>query len=606
MYSVTQRIKAISQPRGGYIPPKSLNVCMYSDENTTYDTIEFTPSMSIIAGLVVDYMTRWKMGASKEEAFEISLLGAQIAMQEGLAYSLLCQITSLNHKSLTAACQLVGYDVCVRAGMAYFKPVTEIQPTRHETDMIKMCVERSIAFFDIQKPITKNGFTCEGGYTGVISSGDGDYLTEDTLWDFKTSKRPPTKDHTLQILIYYLLGIHSIHPEFQTIQKIGIYNPILNASYTISISEIADEIMQTVSRDVIGYIVSDNATEWRDARVPDKKCAHQQSLNILQTITGTYRDFDELPCGIYDISIDDYWGFYSQYTTGLRPKFSNINFVKLIKADKYKMFIAISDDGREYILNGGMKSKCKHSIEYYYDNIVQYGQATIQPFKLYFDTLYAMADELNSIAPDNKYAQAELKRQVQYTLARERMSNTESTMQSQIFACNQGFNDKDACQQFYDEHPDYIAQLQQKIGRMPIFNAHVEGYKIILTDQLEIILNPCNGALEVQYSLNNPFTNKPFEMEWYETIYDAVKRHDKAHSRLLRQHLLKHPQSILARPEFSEVKVLLPGDNIYEILPHYLDEPSKLMKIMKTQQRLYLGIITKWDDTYCHAIYSNQ
>lgn len=269
MYSVTQRIKAISQPRGGYIPPKSLHVCMYSDENTTCDTIEFTPSMSGLAGLVVDYMTRWKMGASKEEAFEISLLGAQIAMQEAYAQSLLAKIKSLNQKSLAAACQLVGYDVCYRAGMAYFKPVHEINPTTQETAMMKRCIERGMAFFATQRPITKNGFTCDGGYTGLIRTGDGDYLTEDTLWDFKTSKRPPTKEHTLQLLIYYLMGIHSTHPEFQTIDTLGIYNPILNTAYTIKVSEISNEVMQAVSRDVIGYTTPQDASLWREALVPN-------------------------------------------------------------------------------------------------------------------------------------------------------------------------------------------------------------------------------------------------------------------------------------------------------------------------------------------------
>ncbi|MGT2637951.1 hypothetical protein ACVRWL_09295 [Streptococcus ratti] len=74
-------------------------------------------------------------------------------------------------------------------------------------------------------PIVKDGFTLEGGYTDTITAGDGDFLTADTLWDFKVSKTKPTKDHTLQLLIYYLMGIQSVHPEFQSITKLGIYNP---------------------------------------------------------------------------------------------------------------------------------------------------------------------------------------------------------------------------------------------------------------------------------------------------------------------------------------------------------------------------------------------
>ena len=35
-------------------------------------------------------------------------------------------------------------------------------------------------------------FTFEG-YTSIIDSGDGDFLTEDTLWDFKVFKTTTTE-----------------------------------------------------------------------------------------------------------------------------------------------------------------------------------------------------------------------------------------------------------------------------------------------------------------------------------------------------------------------------------------------------------------------------
>ena len=73
--------------------------------------------------------------------------------------------------------------------------------------------------------LQKDGFTFEGGYTDIVSSGDGDYLTEDTLWDFKVSKEEPKSKYTLQLLMYYIMGCHSIHPEFQKIEKLGIFNP---------------------------------------------------------------------------------------------------------------------------------------------------------------------------------------------------------------------------------------------------------------------------------------------------------------------------------------------------------------------------------------------
>ena len=80
----------------------------------------------------------------------------------------------------------------------------------------------------------------------------GIFLTKDTLWDFKVSTNKPNKDHTLQLLIYYLMGRRSIHPEFQTIEKLGI-SPTSNTIYQLPISDISDEVIKEVETVVIGY-----------------------------------------------------------------------------------------------------------------------------------------------------------------------------------------------------------------------------------------------------------------------------------------------------------------------------------------------------------------
>ena len=114
-------------------------------------------------------------------------------------------------------------------------------------------IKRSLLFYEEYGPIIKDGFTFEGGYTSKIDSGDGDFLTEDTLWDFKVSKNKPNSSHTLQLLIYYIMGIHSIHNEFSSIKKLGIYNPRLNTIYLIQIENIDKNIIDEVSNKIIGY-----------------------------------------------------------------------------------------------------------------------------------------------------------------------------------------------------------------------------------------------------------------------------------------------------------------------------------------------------------------
>ena len=250
MVSVTQRIKQIKQPRGGYLPIKTFTV------TTLDDGQGLNPEESIVASLVgtaVDYLSRYMDGTSVEEAFEISLLGARAMRMEAKVFGLLDDVKELDDLSIIKACQLAGFDSAFRAGPLAYRPVEKIVPDQATIANIRIMVERSLSFFNAFGPVTADGFTMEGAYTATITTGDGDFLTKDTLWDFKVSTNKPNKDHTLQLLIYYLMGRRSIHPEFQTIEKLGIFNPRQNTIYQLPISDISDEVIKEVETVVIGY-----------------------------------------------------------------------------------------------------------------------------------------------------------------------------------------------------------------------------------------------------------------------------------------------------------------------------------------------------------------
>ena len=153
----------------------------------------------------------------------------------------------------TKACQLVGFDSAFRAGPLFYRPVESIVPDQATIANIRIMVERSLSFLKAFGPVTADGFTVEGAYTATITTGDGDFLTKDTLWDFKVTTSKPNKDHTLQLLIYYLMGRRSIHPEFQIIENLGIFNPRQNTIYQLPISDISDEVIKEVETVVIGY-----------------------------------------------------------------------------------------------------------------------------------------------------------------------------------------------------------------------------------------------------------------------------------------------------------------------------------------------------------------
>lgn len=252
MYSVVGRIKTFKQPRGGLIPPKTLTETILSDGNKLSAEENINPGL---VGTAVEYLTRYLNDPkkNKESAFAISLIGARGVGEETQAKKLLGGITGLDRKSIINACKLVGYDVVYRAGMMAYRPVADINPDSATWKNIEIMVNRSLTFFQDYGPVVKDGFTFEGAYTPTISSGDGDFLTKDTLWDFKVSRNKPTKDHTLQVLTYLLLGQRSIHPEFQSITSLGIFNPRLNVVYLIKLSDVPSSVIELVLTEVIGY-----------------------------------------------------------------------------------------------------------------------------------------------------------------------------------------------------------------------------------------------------------------------------------------------------------------------------------------------------------------
>ena len=91
----------------------------------------------------------------------------------------------------------------------------------------------------------------------MISSGDADFITKDTLWDFKVSKNRVTSQQTLQLLMYYLMGKRSTNENFKQITKLGIFNPRLNTVFVKEINDIPADVIETVENEVIGYYGND-------------------------------------------------------------------------------------------------------------------------------------------------------------------------------------------------------------------------------------------------------------------------------------------------------------------------------------------------------------
>ena len=256
MSSVTQVIKTTKQPRGGYLNPGSMTETDMESGTALNPRENIPPAMM---GLIVDYMSRFMLTGDAEDAFAISLRGAAV-MQEvyGMgdwwrACSLLEGISGLNRSSISAAYQLVSYDAAWRAGYDRYVDMTDRDVDGRTADNAIEMVNRTLRFVDRFGPITAEGMTFPGGYTDKVSAGDADFCTRDTLWDMKVSKNGPTKDHTLQLMMYYLMGRHAECDWAGDIKSIGIWNPRLDKAWTKAIAEIDIKVIDAIRRDVIGY-----------------------------------------------------------------------------------------------------------------------------------------------------------------------------------------------------------------------------------------------------------------------------------------------------------------------------------------------------------------
>lgn len=250
MASVTQRVAAIKQPHGGYLPMKFFKKEVFDDGLVLNENENIHASL---VGMAVDYLTRFLLGDSVDKAFHISCLGASKVGMLNKANMLKSKITGLDALSIISACKLVGFDVCFRSSKSAYKPIENITPDTSTIENIRIMVNRSVSFCNKYGPIVCNELTFDGGYTDTVNSGDGDFLSENTLWDFKTSKSAPTTKHSLQILMYYIMGLHSIHDYFQNISNLGFFNPRLNTVYICPITSIPKETIENIENNVICY-----------------------------------------------------------------------------------------------------------------------------------------------------------------------------------------------------------------------------------------------------------------------------------------------------------------------------------------------------------------
>ena len=257
MATVTSRAKSVIQPGEGYIGPSLFIETVCGDSNIKSGGV----APPFIVGMAVDYLSRFMLTGNLEDAFKITRMGIFKCMLEGNekmaddGNRLIDNIKGLDEVSVSFAIKAVTFDAYYRGGGPDQKAVNcyTVPFSKGDIANIITMVNRTVTFFTENK-ITSYGFNFRpDGYSEIVNDGDGDYLTEDTLWDLKVSKYPPTSVISLQLAMYYIMGQHSGNPIFDKIDKVGVYNPLLNKSFIIDMKTISKDTVKAIECDVIGY-----------------------------------------------------------------------------------------------------------------------------------------------------------------------------------------------------------------------------------------------------------------------------------------------------------------------------------------------------------------
>ena len=278
MLNVTGRISMIKQPRGGYLKPSAFQQVQFNDGISADEPENISPS---VIGTVTDYLLRFVAGDEIRKAFCVPLAGAQTAQSYygngktdylSTAGSLAERINkSLDDDCIIAACKLVTFDGFARGLPSIaITPSEVINPDLITINHIRLFVQRGHVFLQEHGPVIETGFNFfspefidrehhpessifDGGYTPTVMEGEGDFLTADTLWDIKVLKNGILPKHTLQILMYWIMGQYSRQSMYKGITKIGIFNPRHNIAYWMDVSTIPHETIEEVENNVICY-----------------------------------------------------------------------------------------------------------------------------------------------------------------------------------------------------------------------------------------------------------------------------------------------------------------------------------------------------------------
>lgn len=240
---------------------------------------------SDVLGLAVDYLiaTHASECRGPRDAFRTAIKGARRLADgevvfgmsaEEVAYLVggmdpvavaenLVALVEDEDEGVSAACRLTWFDDYARADaplLVASKRMVDIRADDETQRGVREMVSNGLSmmgrFGRLRRFEVSLGGDPDARYIGVASA---DFTTDFALWDLKCGRSAPGFSARIQVLVYYLMGVHQHQEGFDRIKYLGLVNPRRNEAWVCPIESIDEHAVKHALEDVIGY--SHNVTD---------------------------------------------------------------------------------------------------------------------------------------------------------------------------------------------------------------------------------------------------------------------------------------------------------------------------------------------------------
>lgn len=280
MIPVTAWTRKVKQPRGGYLPVKSMQAERFDDGCVLNPNENLNPGT---IGTAVDYLSRVLAGGDVYETFQLPLLGAGKIGMDYRAKSYLGEIMMFLEdwednpvELITAGVNLSRYDIVFKASNPQYINALNGAVTLDSATLenIEILLRRILAFRNRNQLMQAKSqylhYKSFAGLTGAdCLSGEIDILSDNAIWDCKAMTAKLRATYTAQLLAYYMMLFYSCgrviaddlaagwcNPNVTGVADftLGFFNPRENVEYKVLASSLNPMIFVNLDSDMVNPV----------------------------------------------------------------------------------------------------------------------------------------------------------------------------------------------------------------------------------------------------------------------------------------------------------------------------------------------------------------